>query len=199
MCVRGHPIKPGTPEHRKTEHRTRNIHIGHNGGWAYCRNRKPEKSFRCNIEDKKKKEGQYEEKIIQVCVKEFDLNIEEVLTSLKKALDDRMLKIVNKNNKNSHRIVQETHLDNDWVIDSQIHETLESTDVDKDMPIRLDKTSNDDLTKLASEFRLFKAEMQQQIASLQEHFLKIQKDTHLPKSTPNLDFSALSYGSEHTT
>ena len=67
---------------------------------------------------KKKKEGQYEEKIIQVCV-EFDLNKEEVLTSLKKAVDDRMLKIVNKNNKNSYRIVQETHLDDDCVIDSQ--------------------------------------------------------------------------------
>ena len=108
---------------------------------------------------KKKKEGQYEEKIIQVCV-EFDLNKEEVLTSLKKAVDDRMLKIVNKNNKNSYRIVQETHLDDDCVIDSQIHETLESTDVVKDLPIRLDKTSHDDLTKLANEFRLFKAEIQ---------------------------------------
>ena len=55
---------------------------------------------------KKKKEGQNEEKIIQVCVEEFDLNIEEVLASLKKGVDDRMLKIVNKNNKNSYRIIQ---------------------------------------------------------------------------------------------
>ena len=31
-------------------------------------------------------------KIVQVCVEEFDLNKEEVLTSLKKAVDDRMLK-----------------------------------------------------------------------------------------------------------
>ena len=54
----------------------------------------------------KKKEGQYEE-IIQVYVEEFDLNQEEVLTSLKKTVDDRMLKIVNKNNKNSYRMVQE--------------------------------------------------------------------------------------------
>ena len=74
----------------------------------------------------KKKAGQYEEKIIQVCVEEFDLNKEEVLTSLKKAVDDRMLKIVNKNNENPYRIVQEKHLDDDCVIDSQIHETLES-------------------------------------------------------------------------
>ena len=55
----------------------------------------------------KKKEGQYEEKIIQVYVEEFDLNQEEVLNSLKKTVDDRMLKIVNKNNKNSYRMVQE--------------------------------------------------------------------------------------------
>ena len=55
---------------------------------------------------KKKKEGQYEKKIIQACVEEFDLNKEEVLTSLKKAVDDRMLRIVYKNNKNSDRIVQ---------------------------------------------------------------------------------------------
>ena len=147
---------------------------------------------------KKKKEGQYEEKIIQVCVEEFDLNKEEVLTSLKKAVDDRMLKIVNKNNKNSYRIVQETHLDDDCVIDSQIHETLESTDVVKDLPIRLDKTSHDDLTKLANEFRLFKAEMQQQVTSLRGHFLVIQKDTHLPKSAPNLDFKFTRVGAYNT-
>ena len=35
---------------------------------------------------KKKKEGQYEEKIIQLCMEEFDLN-KEVLTSLKKAVE----------------------------------------------------------------------------------------------------------------
>ena len=39
--------------------------------------------------------------------------------------------------------------------------------------------------------------MQQQITSLRGHFLEIQKETHLPKSAPNLDFSALSRGSEH--
>ena len=87
---------------------------------------------------------------------------------------------------------------NNSVIDSQIHETLESTDVAKDLQIRLGKTSHDDLTKLANEFRSFKAEIQQQITSLGEHFLEIQKDTHLPKSAPHLDFSALSYGSEHS-
>ena len=74
---------------------------------------------------------------------------------------------------------------------------MESTDVVKYLPIRLDKTSHDDLTKLANEFRLFKAEMQQQITSLLGHFLEIQKDTQLPKIAPNLDFSALSHGSEH--
>ena len=51
-------------------------------------------------------------------MEEFDLNKEEVLTSLKKAVDDRMLKIVNRNNKSSYRIVQETHLEDDCVIDS---------------------------------------------------------------------------------
>ena len=45
---------------------------------------------------KKKKEGQFEEKIIQICEEEFDLNKEEVLTSLRKAVEDRMSKIVNK-------------------------------------------------------------------------------------------------------
>ena len=67
------------------------------------------------------------------------LNKEEILTSLKKAVVDRMLKIVNKNNKNFYRIVQETHLDDDCVLDSEIYETLESTDVAKDLQIRLDK------------------------------------------------------------
>ena len=63
------------------------------GGRTWCRNRKPEKSFRCNIDNKKKKEGQYEQKVMKVCMEEFDLNQEEVFTSLKKAVDDRMLKI----------------------------------------------------------------------------------------------------------
>ena len=34
---------------------------------------------------KKKKKGHYEEKIILICVEEFDLNQEELLTSLKEA------------------------------------------------------------------------------------------------------------------
>ena len=80
----------------------------------------------------------------------FDLNQEEVLTSLKKFVDDRMLKIVNNNNKNSYCMVQETHLDEDCVIDSQIGETLESIDMVNDLSIRLDKTSQDNLTNLAN-------------------------------------------------
>ena len=109
-----------------------------------------------------------------------------------------MLKIVNKNNKDSYRVVQETHLDEHCVIDSQMNETLESTDVAKDLPIRLGKTSHDDLTNLANECRLFKAEMQQQLTSFREYFLDIQKGTRLPKSSPNLESSLLSHGSEHT-
>ena len=109
-----------------------------------------------------------------------------------------MLRIVNKNNKSPYRIVQETHLDEDCVIDGQISETLESTEVDKDLPIRLDETSHDSLINLANEFRLFKAEVQQQLTSLREHFLKSQKGTYLPKNAPNFDSSLLSYGSEHT-
>ena len=131
-------------------------------------------------------------------MEEFDLNQEEVLTGLKKAVDDRMLRIVNKNNKKSYCIVQETHLDEDCVIDDQISETLESTEVVKDLPVRLDETSHDSLTNLANEFRLFKAEVQQQLTSLREHFLESQKGTYLPKNAPNLDSGLLSYGSEHT-
>ena len=55
-----------------------------------------------------------------------------VLTSLKKAVDDRMLKIVSKINKNSYRVVKETHLDGECVTESQMDETLESTDVFRD-------------------------------------------------------------------
>ena len=147
---------------------------------------------------KEKRKGTYEEKIMQVCVEEFDLKQEEILTSLKKAVDDRMLKIVNKNNKNSYRIVKEIHLEEDCVTYSHNGKTLESTDIVKDLAIRLDKTSHYNLTNLANEFKLFKAEMQQQITSLREHFSGSQGGTHLPKSAPNLDSSLLSRGSEHT-
>ena len=147
---------------------------------------------------KEKRKGTYEEKIMQVCVEEFDLKQEEILTSLKKAVDDRMLKIVNKNNKNSCRIVKEIHLEEDCVTYSHNGKTLESTDIVKDLAIRLDKTSHYNLTNLANEFKLFKAEMQQQITSLREHFSRSQGGTHLTKSASNLDSSLLSRGSEHT-
>ena len=78
-------------------------------------------------------------------------------------------------------MVQETHLDDDCVIHNQIDETLESTDVAKDFSIMLDKTSHDDLTKLANGFRLFKAGMQQQITGLRGHFLEIQRHTSTEK------------------
>ena len=48
--------------------------------------------------------------------KEFDLDKEEVLTSLKKVVDGKILKDVNKNNKISSWIVQETHVDRDCII-----------------------------------------------------------------------------------
>ena len=120
-------------------------------------------------------------------MEEFDLNQEEVLASLKKAVDDRMLRIVNKNNKNSYRIVQRTHLDEDCVKDGQISETLESIEVVKGLSIRLDETSYDIRKNLANEFGLFKAEVQQQLTSLREHFLESQKGTYLPKNAPNFD------------
>ena len=126
------------------------IKFYHDGGRTCCRNKNLKKVFDAILKIKKKKEGQYVEKITHVCVEEFDLNQEEVLTSLKKSVDDRLLKIVNKNNKNSYRVVQETHLDKECVIESQIGETLESTDVVKDLSIRLDKISHDDFTNLAN-------------------------------------------------
>ena len=43
-----------------------------------------------------------------------------------------MLKIVNKINKNSYRVVKETHLDGECVTESQMDETLENTDVFRD-------------------------------------------------------------------
>ena len=75
-----------------------------------------QKVFNAISKIKKKKEGQYEGKIIKVCVEEFDLN-KEVLTSLKKAVDNKILKTVNKNNKNSYCVVQETHLEEECIID----------------------------------------------------------------------------------
>lgn len=76
-----------------------------------------------------------------------------------------MLKIwCQKIKKNPDRIVQETHLDQYFIIHSEIGKTFESAAVD--FAIRLDKTSHDSLTNQANEFRLFKEEMQQQISSL---------------------------------
>ena len=40
--------------------------------------------------------------------------------------------------------------------------------------------------------------MKQQLTSLREHFLGGQKDTHLPKNSPNMDSIFLSHRLEHT-
>ena len=91
-----------------------------------------------------------------VCVKKFYLSQVEVLTILKKAVDDKILKLVKKNNKNTNRVVQKTDLDEQCI--SQNGETSESTDVENYLWIRLDKISHDDIPKLMNEFRLFKGE-----------------------------------------
>ena len=52
------------------------------------------KNFDAISKIKKKKEDKCEEKIIQVCVEEFGLNKKQVLTSLKKTVDDKIFKIV---------------------------------------------------------------------------------------------------------
>ena len=108
------------------------------------------KIFEAISKIKIKKEGHYKQKIIQVSVEEFILKQEEGLTSLKK---------FDKNSKNFYRVVQETHLDEECVVDNQIGEALKSSD---DLSIRLDKTSYDNLTNLANlanEFRLLKTEI----------------------------------------
>ena len=48
---------------------------------------------------KKKKDNQYEEKIIQICKKEFELSEKQVLDSLKESIKRNLFKNVYKNNK----------------------------------------------------------------------------------------------------
>ena len=56
---------------------------------------------------KMKKDGQYEEKIIQICKQEFGFSVKEVLDSLKEGIERNVLKKVYKNNKSSYRILKE--------------------------------------------------------------------------------------------
>ena len=83
-------------------------------------------------------------------MEELSLKKEQVLASLKKAVDNKILKIVNKNNKKYYCFVNETHLDEECFIDSQIRETLESTDVHEDLTIRLKETAHKNFTNLAN-------------------------------------------------
>ena len=62
----------------------------------------------------------------------FVLKKPDQFHQVEEACRDRTLKIVNKNNKNSYSVVQETDLDEECVLDSEIGETLESTDAVKD-------------------------------------------------------------------
>ena len=54
-----------------------------------------------------KKDGQYEENIIQICEQEFGLSEKEVLDSLKEGIKRNALKKVYKNNKSSYRILKD--------------------------------------------------------------------------------------------
>ena len=83
-------------------------------------------------------------------MEELSLKKEQVLASLKKAVDNKILKIVNKINKNSYCFVNETHLDVECFIDSHIRETLESTDVDEDLTIRLKETAHKNFRNLVN-------------------------------------------------
>ena len=56
-------------------------------------------------------------------------------------------------NKSSYRLVQETYLDEDCVIDSYVGETLKSTDVFKYFSVRLDKAFQDFLTNLGTLYK----------------------------------------------
>ena len=60
-------------------------------------------------------------------MEEFDLNQEEISTSLNKGCRRWDVKDY-KNNKNSYCVVQEAHLDENYFIDSQTGGTLERTD-----------------------------------------------------------------------
>ena len=65
----------------------------------------------------------------------------------------RQLDVRDYKNKSSYRLVQETYLDEDCVMDSYVGKTLESTDVVKDFSIRLDKAFQDFLTNLGTLYK----------------------------------------------
>ena len=67
----------------------------------------------------------------------------------------RQLDVKDYKNKISYRLVQETYLDKDCVIDSYVGETLESADVVKDFSTRLDKAFHDFLTNLGTLYKQF--------------------------------------------
>ena len=65
----------------------------------------------------------------------------------------RQLDVRDYKNKSSYRLVQETYLDEDCVIDSYVGETLKSTDVVKYFSVRLDKAFQDFLTNLGTLYK----------------------------------------------
>ena len=56
---------------------------------------------------KMKKDGQYEEKIIEICEQEFGLSEKEVVDSLKEGIERNILKKVYKNNKSSYHMLKD--------------------------------------------------------------------------------------------
>ena len=57
---------------------------------------------------KMKKDGQYQEKTIQICEQEFGLSKQEVLDSLKEGIERNVLRKVYKNNKSSYRMLKDS-------------------------------------------------------------------------------------------
>ena len=123
---------------------------------------------------KMKKDGQYEEKIIQICKQEFGFSVKEVLDSLKEGIERNVLKKVYKNNKSSYRILKELVVEDkqDVVRGKESEKNIcnsISYGTEEAATTTINMGSQTDMISFR-EFQDFKAEVQQEIAKLRRDF-----------------------------
>ena len=125
---------------------------------------------------KKKKDGQYEQKIIQICKQELGLSEKETLDSLKEVIERNVFKKVYINNKCSYRMLKDLVVEDneDVVRDIEGEKNISnyiSCGTEEVAVTKINMGSQTEIMISHREFQDFKAEVQQEIHKLRRDLI----------------------------
>ena len=125
---------------------------------------------------KKKKDGRYEQKIIQICKQELGLSEKETLDSLKEVIERNVFKKVYINNKCSYRMLKDLVVEDneDVVRDIEGEKNISnyiSCGTEEVAVTKINMGSQTEIMISHREFQDFKAEVQQEIHKLRRDLI----------------------------